>query len=159
MEIFKKESNNNLIDILEVSIGELEELKSSKNSKYVVNKPFCIKFNLKGFEYSITIPSNFKSDGCTCGYDVGYAWLFHDYLYKMNTIDSYLTTKSIIRYKADKIMIDIIDYELSNTDNILNKFKLNINKYGLLIAMNIPFLSNILQNIWDKKETPKILTS
>lgn len=55
----------------------------------------------------IVIPKGFLSDGSSGGPDIGFSWLFHDYLYATHKIGD----RECTRKEADNIMATILKWE------------------------------------------------
>lgn len=55
----------------------------------------------------IIVPAGFLSDGSSGGPDIGFSWLFHDYLYATHKIGD----RVITRKEADKVMASILRWE------------------------------------------------
>nr|QBK89659.1 MAG: uncharacterized protein LCPAC001_01690 [Pithovirus LCPAC001] len=125
---------------IEYKIGKLEILRVGDKNKYVVKEPFELTMG----KYYICVHEGFMSDGCTRGPDVGYSWLFHDFLYDTHKTDLWIPCT---REEADNIMLNILNYEISISNSFFEKCKLWIVKCGLLIAKK--YYPNVLQKSWD----------
>jgi hypothetical protein len=57
---------------------------------------------------TITIPEGYLTDGSSGGPDMGWSWLFHDWLYSAHLFDS---GKRCSRKKADFVLLEILRSE------------------------------------------------
>lgn len=76
----------------------------------------------------IVIPKGFLTDGSTGGPDVGFSWLFHDYLYATHKI----CDRQITKREADKIMCNILKYERASLLKKLVGLIFKWNPFGLV---------------------------
>lgn len=67
---------------------------------YMVLTPFQLRWNGK----TVTVPRGFISDGATMAPDWGWAWIFHDFLYKYKRFDD---GAECSRQTADEIFVAI----------------------------------------------------
>ena len=81
-----------------------EEKEKYPEYKYVITRPYHYKLG----EHSLLVPTNFLTNGCTGGPDVGISWIYHDYLYGTHRFTS---GQVCTRYQADLIMHQILDRE------------------------------------------------
>lgn len=87
---------------------EIKRITNRPGYKYVTCGESC--WTTKKGE-KIIIPSGFLTDGSTSGPDVGFSWLFHDWLYATHKIGDRIITKK----EADEIMCEILAYERAPT--------------------------------------------
>lgn len=92
-----------------IIVGSIRKLTLSERLenlryKYIVTNEYTCIYNDK----QIVVPIGFKSNGATGGPDIGWSWLFHDYLYLTH---QFADGSTCDRQLADKIMYDILIYE------------------------------------------------
>lgn len=95
--------------MFEMIIGELRPLTKHeravhKGMTYVVETPFVLRLDNK----SVYVKRGFMTDGSTFSPDIGFSWLFHDYLY---TTHRFSTGEVCTRRDADDVMIRVLKAE------------------------------------------------
>lgn len=108
-----------MLRITETSFGLLRPLTLEESAHpvcakngycWVVTRPFILKTSDPSI--SITVAAGFLTDGATGGPDIGYAWLFHDWLYATHMLDS---GETCTRELADNIMSMVLQDENMTT--------------------------------------------
>lgn len=103
---------------------------------YVVETPFLYTRN---DGQTVQVPAGFYSDGSTLSPDVGFSWIFHDYLY---TTHEFTSGKLCSRQEADNVMVDILNIEGRNLASKLFAF----------LSRTPPF-SYVFERHWKKTNT------
>lgn len=66
-----------------ITYGTCGTLGIAADQMYMVLTPYQLKWSGK----TLTVPRGFVSDGATMAPDWGWAWIFHDFLYKYKRFD------------------------------------------------------------------------
>jgi len=92
-----------------LSVGDYRHLTSEEKKKCPKYKyATCVECSCIINNKKITIPKGFLTDGSTGGPDIGWSWLFHDYLYFTHVFDD---GSECTQKQADKIMYDLLTIE------------------------------------------------
>lgn len=115
------------MEIQHLNLGIIEELKKPIGEYWykTVTEFDCI-FKYKNQTYRITIPPGFVCDGNSGGPDVGFSWLFHDWLYHTHEFQNNV---SCTREEADLLMYTILKYNRMNYSATLFKWLSHMNPF------------------------------
>lgn len=115
-----------------------KELKRYPEYKYVVCEACTCYYDDK----IITVPVGFLTDGSSGGPDVGWSWLFHDWLY---TVKKYDDGTDCTRHEADRIMY----YLLKNERHRM---------YAFLYKIVIKLCSCFFESSWNNDDNLDMLS-
>lgn len=114
---------------IELKIGHIRLLTDDEKERYPDYKYVVLsEFSYKEDDYEIIVPPLFLTDGSTKSPDIGYSWVFHDYLYNTHEFTS---GQSCTRKQADEVMHKILVQEGYYVMDAIFRFLAGINFLGL----------------------------
>jgi hypothetical protein len=71
-----------------MKVTKIAEGKMKKQgADYIVEEPYCVSLICGGAKKKVTVPVGYSSNGSNCSPDIGFGWLFHDWLYYRHCFD------------------------------------------------------------------------
>lgn len=94
---------------LQIQLGRAEQLNLEDRCRYFnktwrVLEPFQVTWNHR----TLTVPAGYLSDGATLAPDLGWGWLFHDYVYETHCFDD---GTPCTRQEADDLLVQVLREE------------------------------------------------